>query len=129
MKIERFEDLDIWKISTELAREVYEITNISAFKNDYSLKDQIRRCVVSVSSNIAERFERNSNNEFIHFLSIAKGSTGEARTQLYIANSVGYLEKEKFDYLNGKLISLNNKIGGFIKYLRETRTSGNFLRK
>ncbi|WP_423129677.1 four helix bundle protein [Gaoshiqia sp. Z1-71] len=93
-RIEKFEDLDVWKNAIELSIGVY-----SRFGNckDYAFKDQICRASVSVPSNIAEGFERQSNKEFIQFLFIAKGSTGEVRTQLIIAQKLGYLLEH--DYL------------------------------
>lgn len=82
MKIERFEDLPIWKDARALSRAIYEISR--SFK-DFSLRDQMRRAAVSVVSNIAEGFERGSNKEFLQFLYVAKGSVGELRAQLYVA--------------------------------------------
>ncbi|MEK7089656.1 MAG: four helix bundle protein [Patescibacteria group bacterium] len=82
MKIERFEELPIWKDARIISSEVYKKTR--SFK-DFSLRDQMRRAAVSIVSNIAEGFERWSNKEFIQFLYIAKGSVGELRAQLYVA--------------------------------------------
>jgi four helix bundle protein len=96
-----FEDLEIWKLSSEVALEIYKITNNEKFNKDYGLKEQIRRAVISISSNIVEGFERNGNNEFTHFLRIAKGSTGEVRSQLYIASKLS--------------ISMNQNILSFLK--------------
>lgn len=90
-KVEKFEDLDVWRNAIELSVGIY-----SKLKDckDYSFKDQICRASVSVPSNIAEGFERQSNKEYIHFLYIAKGSVGEVRTQLLIASRLGYIEKD-----------------------------------
>lgn len=90
-KTNRFEDLDVWKGAMKLATAIYR-----EFKDckDFSFKDQIQRAVVSIPSNIAEGYERQSNKEFIRFLYIAKGSSGEIRTQLYIAISLKYLDNE-----------------------------------
>lgn len=87
-KINNFEDLKIWQGGIELAVRVY-----AEFKDckDWGIRDQIQRSAVSISSNIAEGFDRNSNNEFIRFLRIAKGSCGELRTQLIIAERVGLI--------------------------------------
>jgi four helix bundle protein len=81
-KIERFEDLEVWKLSMQMAVAVYE--GLAEWR-DYGLRDQMQRAAVSVPSNIAEGYERNSNKEFVQFLYIAKGSAGELRTQLYLA--------------------------------------------
>lgn len=81
-KIQSFEDLHIWQESIQLCYDIYDAIALS---KDFGLKDQIQRSSVSVPSNIAEGFERETEKEFIRFLYIAKGSTGELRTQLYIA--------------------------------------------
>ena len=85
MKILKFEDLSIWKLSLRLTKEVYDLTAKKEFFADFGLKNQLRRAVVSISSNVVEGFEKNNNNEFIRYLKIAKGSVGEVRNQLYIA--------------------------------------------
>lgn len=106
MKITRFEDLQIWKLSLRITREIYDITSKKDFAKDFGLRDQIRRAIVSVSSNIVEGFEKNNNNEFIRFLGMAKGSVGEVRNQLYIAFAVKYIMQEEFDYLHTGLDQL-----------------------
>ncbi|MDP2754484.1 MAG: four helix bundle protein [Nitrospirota bacterium] len=87
----RFEDLEVWQKAYRVVVEIYK--SFSKCK-DYSFRGQITRSAVSIPSNIAEGFERNSNKEFIHYLYIAKGSCGELRTQLCIAVEIGYLLKE-----------------------------------
>ncbi|MCX6763243.1 MAG: four helix bundle protein [Candidatus Moranbacteria bacterium] len=129
MKINRFEDLNIWKLSLKITKEIYDLTMIGKFSKDFGLRDQIRRAVVSISSNIVEGFEKNSNNEFIRFLKIAKGSTGEVRNQLYIAFSVGYASKQEFDIINVELENLAGQIGKFISYLESKKRNGEFVRK
>lgn len=81
VKIEKFEDLLIWKNAMDLCVNIYELAKSI---KDFSLKDQIQRAAVSVPSNIAEGFDRGTNKEFIRFLYIAKGSCSEVRTQLII---------------------------------------------
>lgn len=80
-KIERFEDLEVWKDAMLLCESTYKLTNEKSFSVDFALKDQIRRSAISVPSNISEGFERDAKNQFIYFLVIAKGSCGELRTQ------------------------------------------------
>ncbi|MBU4348212.1 four helix bundle protein [Patescibacteria group bacterium] len=96
--VKNFEDLICWKKARELTKEIYK-----AFKNcrDFGFKDQIQRASVSVISNIAEGFERGTQQEFLNYLFIAKGSAGEVRAQLYVALDIGYLNIETFKYLNG----------------------------
>jgi four helix bundle protein len=92
MKVARFEELAVWKKSKELSLGIYRVTNQGPFRADFGLKDQIRRAAVSVMSNIAEGFERYSRSEFRHFLSIARGSASEVRSQLHLARDLGYLQ-------------------------------------
>jgi len=87
-----FEDLFIWQEGVELSVDLY--TSLKNCK-DFGLRDQIQRSSVSVPSNIAEGFERQTDKEFIQFLYIAKGSSAEPRTQLYIASRVLIIEKDK----------------------------------
>jgi four helix bundle protein len=129
MKIKKFEDLPIWKLALKVTKVIYDLTNQSKFNKDFVLRDQIRRAVVSVSSNIVEGFEKNNNNEFIRFLKIAKGSVGEVRNQLLIALTVGYISQTEFDKTNNDLEELASQIGGFISYLEKCRSDGNFVRK
>ncbi len=75
MKIQKFEELNIWKLSLGVTKEIYDLTAKGNFSRDFGLRDQIRRAIVSVSSNIVEGFEKNNNNEFVRFLKIAKGSS------------------------------------------------------
>jgi four helix bundle protein len=87
----RFEDLDVWKRSARLSAEIYKHFQLS---KDFGFKDQTTRSSLSVPSNIAEGYERKSDKEFINFLSYAKGSSGELRTQIYIGIEINYIEKK-----------------------------------
>ena len=127
MKITRFEDLEIWKLSLRITKIVYDLTSKGKFSKDFGLRDQIRRAIISVSSNIVEGFEKNNNNEFIRFLKIAKGSAGEVRNQLCIALAVGYITKSEFKSLNKKMIDLANQMGSFVNYLIVKRKNKEFL--
>jgi len=106
-KIKSFEDLEIWKESTALTIEIHKL--LKDCKN-YEFRDQIQRCSVSVPSNIAEGFERNSNKEYIQYLYIAKGSCGELRTQLFIAQETGILDKEVARQLIERAKTVSSKI-------------------
>jgi four helix bundle protein len=113
-KIECFEDLIAWQKARVLVGDVYRVTNQGLFARDFGLRDQIRRAGVSVMSNIAEGFERGKPGEFQQFLSIAKGSCAELRSQLYVALDVGYLTREVFE----PLLSLAAEVGRIIGGLR-----------
>ena len=126
MLIKKFEELPIWKLSLVITKQIYDLTATNKFSRDFGLRDQIRRAVVSVSSNIVEGFEKNNNNEFVRFLKISKGSVGEVRNQLYIALTISYISSEEFKKLNAELEELGGQIGGFISYL--TKKSKNTRR-
>ncbi len=108
--IEKFEDLICWQKARELTAEIYK-----ALKNcnDFGFRDQIQRASVSIISNIAEGFERGTQQEFLNYLYIAKGSAGEARAQLYVALDVGYLNIETFKYLNNLAVQCSRLIQSF----------------
>ncbi len=120
MKFNRFEEIDVWKLSRNLVKEIYTISDNPAFSKDFGLKDQIRRSAVSIPSNIAEGYERKSNTEFVRFLYIAKGSAGEVRTQLYLAKDLNYINEENFNNLLNKAEEISKSLSGFIKYLHST---------
>lgn len=119
MKIEKFEDLPIWKESRRVYLIVYKFTSNAKFR-DFSLRDQMRRCAISVSSNIAEGFERGSNRELIQFLYVSKGSLGELRSQIYLAKDSDFISEEEFNSILGECIDLSRNIGNFIKYLKKS---------
>jgi len=123
-----FEDLPVWQNARELAVLVYRTTSKGKLKEDYGLKNQIQRAVVSISSNVAEGFERGSKREFIQFLYIAKGSCGELRSQLYIAKDLGYLDNSGPETLIKSASNTSKQINGFIKYLKTSRFAGHKLK-
>ena len=114
----QFEDIQAWKDSIALAEAVYGASRQGAFSKDFGLRDQMRRAAVSVSSNIAEGFERMSKQEFVRFLSIAKGSVGELRSQLHLARRLGYLTEEQANELHALAISTGRKIARLSAYLQ-----------
>ncbi|MDQ7916323.1 four helix bundle protein [Mesonia sp. MT50] len=113
-----FEEIDSWKKARELNKEIYQLTSkANSFSKDFALRDQIRRSSISISSNIAEGFERETNKEFIRFLYIAKASAGEFRSQLYLAYDLKYVDEEQFEMLNIKVTEISKMISGLISYL------------
>jgi len=124
MKIERFEDLEVWKEARELCIFIKEITNTESFSKDFKFRDQIKASSGSIMDNIAEGFERDGKKEFIQFLSIAKGSCGETRSQCYRAFDYAYISKETLDQLLESTIKLNKKLASFINYLKSTEIKG-----
>jgi len=121
LKITRFEDLECWKEAASLAIEIYRISSRGELGRDFGFRDQLRRAVVSIASNIAEGKERETIPEFIRFLYIAKGSGGELKTQLYIAKEIGYLDEQIYVELNRKLEKINGMVGNLIKSLKRGR--------
>ena len=113
-KIGKFEDLQVWKEGMLLATKIYtSLVNCS----DFGLRDQMQRAAVSVPSNIAEGYERNSNKEFIQYLFIAKGSCAELRTQIYLAIKIGILNES----IGNELLELTKKISAMLMNLIKTR--------
>lgn len=123
-KINTFEDIQAWQKARELTGAIYKVSSADSFNKDFGLKDQIRRASVSVLSNIAEGFERNGSKEFLLFLSIAKGSAGEVRAQLYIAFDLEYISKTEFDDLSKLATDTSKMIGGFMTYLKNSDLKG-----
>jgi four helix bundle protein len=111
-KVERFEDLIAWQKARELAKNIYSLSRSSGLSKDFSLKDQLQRSAVSIMSNIAEGFERGSATEFHRFLTIAKASSAELRSQLYVALDVGYMSQETFSQLMKSSEEVSNIVGG-----------------
>ena len=124
MKIERFEDLEIWQEARDLCKFVFSITLSDAFKKDFKFRDQIRASSGSIMDNIAEGFERGGNKEFIQFLYIAKGSCGETRSQSYRAFDFQYLSNEEYALLSEKTTNLSKRISSFITYLKNSDLKG-----
>lgn len=121
MKINRFEELQIWKLSLKITKDIYDITSKKEFAKDFGLRDQIRRAIISVSSNVVEGFEKNNNNEFIRFLKMSKGSVGEVRSQLHIALAVNYITQGEFDHIYEETETLSKQIGGVYSLFRDKK--------
>ena len=121
----KFEDLEIWQEARQLAKEIHVISKETDLKTDYRFKEQIKASSGSVMDNIAEGFERDGNLEFRQFLSIAKGSAGESRSQIYRLYDFEDISEEKFLDLKNKYENLSGKIKNFITYLNKKDYKGN----
>jgi len=119
-RIERFEEIEGWKKRRDLRKAIYKCSRTGEFARDFALRDQIRRAAQSVTSNIAEGFERGGNREFIQFLSDAMGSCGEVRDQLYTALDENYMSQQQFDELYDLTLEVSRLISGFMKYLQKS---------
>jgi four helix bundle protein len=115
--IARFEDVAAWQGARALVKAVYQATGQGAFARDYGLRDQIQRAAVSIMSNIAEGFERNSDTEFRRLLTIAKASSGEVRSLLYVAADLEYIDAPTSEQLADQVLRLSRQIGSFMRYL------------
>ena len=118
-KIERFEDLGIWKKGVEIAVQVYELADKGTLATDYRSRSQIIAAALSISNNIAEGFEYNSNRAFMKYLTYAKGSAGEVRSEAYVLMLTNRISKEDYERLYPQLVELSKEIKGFIKYLSD----------
>ena len=123
MIIERFEDIEGWKLVRELSRMVYAVTKQSEFSRDFGLKDQIQRASGSAMHNIAEGFDGGSNAEFVKFLRYAQRSCTEVKSELYVAIDQEYITQEDFDRLYDQAEKTHKTIGGFIRYLLKNMAS------
>jgi four helix bundle protein len=123
--IRRYESLIAWQKAKALTAAIYAATRQGAWAKDYGLAGQIQRAAVSIPSNIAEGFERGGRGEFAQFLSIAKGSCAEVRTQLAISYDVGYLDEDQFNTLMAQAEEVGRLVGGLrakVSKQRGTRT-------
>jgi len=114
-KIKSFTDLYGWQEGHQLVLEVYKFTKEFPIEEQFGLSNQMRRCAVSITSNIAEGFSRKSKKEKAQFLYMSLGSVTELQNQLVIARDIGYLDKNKFQAIADKTIIVNKLINGLIK--------------
>jgi four helix bundle protein len=124
-KVEKFEELEIWKIAIAIAVEVYLLCDAEPLKSDWGMKDQIRRAACSMSDNIAEGFEYNNNPDFIRFLNYAKGSSGEFRNKLTILNQANKIADEVFQDLYLRSNEFSSKTKALIDYLKKFEANKN----
>ena len=117
-KVNSFEELEVWKLARVLAGKIHSFSSQGDFCKDYGFKDQIQRAAVSIVSNIAEGFERQSNNQFLHFLDIAVGSAGEVRAQLYLALDFGYIDRRQFLDATSDAKKIGRMLTKLMQYLR-----------
>lgn len=122
--IEKFEDIKSWQLARELCKLIHIYTQKDLFSRDYRLVGQVKGSSGSVMDNIAEGFERNGRREFIQFLSIAKGSSGELRSQLYRAHDNEYITNEEFDQAIRLCEEVSKLISGFMGYLNQSEIKG-----
>jgi four helix bundle protein len=120
-RAERFEDLIAWQKARQLTKAVYSASRHALFANDYGLSGQIQRASVSIMSNIAEGFERASPADYMRFLTMAKASCGEVRSQLYVALDIGYVSQQDFQALNLQAVEVSRVIGGLLASIKRSQ--------
>ncbi|TFV97401.1 four helix bundle protein [Algoriphagus kandeliae] len=125
MKIERFEDLEIWQEARELCKVIRSLTRKPRFSKDFKLVGQINGSSGSIMDNIAEGFDRDGNKEFIQFLSIARGSNAETRSQAYRAFDALYIDQIELDEVLNRTERLRTKIKSLMIYLKNSERKGN----
>jgi four helix bundle protein len=113
-----FRKLEVWQLSKELTLEIYRITEKFPDAEKFGLTNQIRRCCVSIISNIAEGSGRNSNPDFLRFISISLGSAYELDTQLEISFELSFISESDYHSINLKLISIKKMLYKFSEYLK-----------
>jgi len=116
----KFKELRVWQKGKDLAVYIYRITNTGDFARDYGLRDQIRRAVVSIPSNIAEGDERETDKEAVRYFYIAKGSSAEVLTQATIAFEIGYIQKETFKEIEERCIEISSMLSKLISARSKT---------
>jgi four helix bundle protein len=126
MKCERFEQLPVWQAAIDLAAAVYAVTEKSPFRRRHSLRDQIERAAVSISNNIAEGFERGTNQELLTFLYVARGSAGEVRSMLCLLQKIPAFEALESGILTLKsqAESISKQLGAWTRMLRDSELKG-----
>jgi four helix bundle protein len=122
--IKRFEDIEAWQKARILAKEMFSISLETALSKDYRFRDQINAAAGSIMDNIAEGFERGGRLEFINFLTIAKASCAEVRSQLYRLLDRSYITTEKFNELYQLTDDIGSKLGAWIIYLNQSEHKG-----
>ncbi|HXV69199.1 MAG TPA: four helix bundle protein [Nitrospira sp.] len=115
-----FEELKVWQSARELVRAIYSLTNKQQFQKDIALRDQLRRAAVSSMANIAEGFERGSKREFARFLYMARGSSGEVRSHLYVARDLDYITPAEFEQVEDQATGLSKGIFRFIQHIESS---------
>jgi four helix bundle protein len=112
-----FKDLDVWKVSKQLALDIYKTTEHFPKHELFGLTNQMRRCAISISSNIAEGCGRNTHKDTTQFLYISRGSLFELEAQIIISFELNYISSDNFDLLNQQLIKSRQLINGFTAIL------------
>lgn len=114
-----FENLEVYKLSIQFTAEVYSLLKKEPLKNDFAIVDQLKRATISISNNIAEGFERQTDKEFLRFLYFSKGSAGEVRNLFNVLETIGYCKAEDVAAYKNKVIHISKQLANYIKYIKK----------
>ncbi len=114
-----FEDLDVYKEAIVFTSMIYKLLEKQPLKNDFALVDQLRRATISISNNIAEGFERETDKELIRFLYFSKGSAGEVRNLFNVMETIGYFKKEELIEYRSSVLNISRQLANYIKYVKK----------
>ena len=123
VSIKSFTDLDTWKQGHILVLRVYELTKLFPKEEQFGLTNQLRRAVVSLTSNITEGFSRLSYNDKAHFYTMAHGSLTEAQNQLIVARDVKYITTDRFDQIAQQSVVVHKLLTGLIKSTKQRKAA------
>lgn len=116
-----YENLDVWKVSIELSKEIYQLSKKFPKDESYGLSSQIKRATISIALNIAEGKGRHSKKEFVHFLYVARGSLYEVLTCLQLSNELSFITEEELNKLKDKCIRIQFMLSKLIKSIQEVK--------
>mgnify|MGYP000500927605 CR=1 FL=1 len=118
-KYSSFEDLEVYKMAVKFTAKVYELLKKSPLKEDFAMVDQMRRATISISNNVSEGFERETDKELIRFLYFSKGSAGEVRNLFNLMEEIGYFEAVELDVYKKDIINISKQLANYIKYVKK----------
>ncbi len=122
-KVDRFEDLEVWKNARTLANAIYRLTQKGLLAKDFGMRDQMQRAAVSILSNVAEGFESQTQNMFAEYLGRSKASAGELRAQLYLSVDLAYISQDEFNQVMELVTLCSKQLARFIQYLHSNPNS------
>jgi|SRR5690606_5921005 len=118
-----FEDLEVYKAAIIFTGKVYKLLEKDSLKNDFAMVDQLRRATISISNNISEGFERETDKELIRFLYFSKGSAGEVRNLFNLMTEIGYFESNELLECRMDVVNISKQLANYIKYIKKRNGS------
>lgn len=118
-KYTSFEDFEVYKDTLEFTIKIFEVLQEERFKKEWAFTDQLKRATLSISNNIAEGFERETDKELIRFLYFSKGSAGEVRNIINVLKEVNYVTSEEADSLKNEILGISKQLSNYIKYVKK----------